>query len=184
MIKWYTVYWKNGSKTHISGSSIRKAYKFAGIDSCDRLNIDHISDGINSTHYYNRIEKKWEKYKKKILSKEEFLNLSLLYLIFFLGFYDEVKIRLNDGSNDEVIFKRDWAKININDQTGSMIEVVNILVKNLETVKYTILFSAQDEENIVTALSQIVSDPSKGLDFQNNVSLEKIYFKQKIHYPM
>ena len=111
-MQWFTIYWDNGSITHISGESIEDALTKTGY-SDELINTIYLYEyGITDSHFYNKENKEWEKREEEKFIVEKFNKFTIKKI---LEIFDKShNITVEFENKDILIFEQNYGNFFIN----------------------------------------------------------------------
>lgn len=201
--KWFTVYWKDGTKSHIFGPDVETAYTYAGIDVNLVTSIDWIDgNGITSTHWYNTQQKSWVPFKEITIVKEDFDKFTFDDLINLTHTHNVINVEFQN--KDRVTLRHYWGCFLLNEIGLAWVEYIEIYFGEFFEGKYDGYFDDEepgDDDNhyilgcncqyfapvdlphaIEAFANRVKTDPFISGDSKYAASIEEIHSKQKISY--
>lgn len=195
--KWFTIFWLDGSKTNVFGTSIEDACNHAGIGNGALRDVDWYDEGIKNTHYYDSSKKEWVKFQDMEIPYSEFLFLTLADVLNIMKTHNTIVVKFEN--QDIVVFKHDWSLFYINNKS-SWVEYIELSFG--EYFKGTYGGDSDDEENshhymmangqyfapdnmphaVEAFKRRVVHEPFRAVDSPYCERLEDIHAKQKIAY--
>ena len=195
--KWFTIFWRDGSKSFVFGPTIEDACNHAGIGNGALRAVDWYDEGVKNTHYYNKAKHEWTKFKDVELKPSEFLELSFEEIIILMKAYNRIIVKF--VNNDIVMFKQDWSLFLLN---GESCWTEYIELSFGEYFKGTYSGDSDDEENsfhymmangqyfapeniphaVEAFKRRVTHSPFDVVNSQYCECLEDIHAKQKIAY--
>lgn len=114
--KWFTIYWRDGSVSHIFGLTIEQAFKHAGYGGGATAAIDFYDNGISQTHWYDKTKKEWVKFKDIEITISDFKEMTLEDLLRIMTDHNNITVKLD--TQDIVIFTRNWGCFFLNNRSS------------------------------------------------------------------
>lgn len=195
--KWFTIFWLDGSKTHVFGETIEAACNHAGIGNGALRAVDWYDEGIRNTHFYDSSKKEWVKFQDMEIPYSEFLFLTLTDVLNIMKTHNTIVVKFEN--QDIVVFKHDWSLFYLNNKS-SWVEYIELSFG--EYFKGTYGGDSDDEENehhymmangqyfsptnIAFAaecfISRVKKEPFKCVDSPYTERLEDIHARQRISF--
>lgn len=195
--KWFTIFWRNGSKSFVFGPTIEDACNHAGIGNGALSAVDWYDEGIKNTHYYNKAKHEWTKFKDAELKPSEFLEMSFDEIISLMKTHNCIVVKF--VNNDIVVFKQEWSLFLLN---GESCWTEYIELSFGEYFKGTYNGDSDDEENshhymmangqyfapdnmphaVEAFKRRVAHDPFHVVNSPYCERLEEIHAKQKVSY--
>lgn len=200
-LKWFTIYWLGGTKSHVFGPTIEDACNSAGIGGGAVKAIDWYDKGISATHYYDKNHQEWKKYKEAKVSQRDFEALGLNDLIKFMEEYNVITVEL--PNKDNVMFQRDWGHFLLMGTGLAWVEYLELSFGEYFQGKYgdyaegeephpddhyfmsanSQYFAPEDLPHALEAfIRRVKTQPFKTAESQYSKNLEEIHVKQKVSY--
>ncbi len=195
--KWFTIFWLDGSKTHVFGETIEAACNHAGIGNGALRAVDWYDEGIKNTHFYDGNKKEWVKFQDMEIGYSDFLFMSLTDVLDIMKTHNIIVVKFEN--QDIVVFKHDWSLFYLNNQS-SWVEYIELSFG--EYFKGTYGGDSDDEENehhymmangqyfspnnITFAaecfINRVKKDPFQSVDSPYTERLENIHSQQRISF--
>jgi hypothetical protein len=140
--QWFTVYWLDGSKSHIYGETIDKAFAAAGYGGGSVNAVDWYDNGISNTHYRDQQKKEWVPFKNFEINKNDFLMKSMTDILNILKTSNSIQVKLEN--EDIVVLSHSWGLFHLNNETV-WVEYIELTFG--EYFKGTYSGDSDDEEN-------------------------------------
>lgn len=195
--QWFTIYWLDGTKSHIYGESIEKAFTNAGYGGGASRAIDWYDSGISNTHYRDHQKKEWVPYKDFEACYKDFMMLDVSNVLDILKTSDNIQVKLEN--EDIVVLTHNWGMFYLNNESV-WVEYVELTFG--EYFKGTYAGDSDDEENsnhymmangqyfapvdiafaVEALLQRVRKDPFKTVDTPHCKRLEEIHQAQKVKY--
>lgn len=141
-MKWFTIYWLDGTTSCVCGESIEQAFNHAGYGGGAARAIDWYDEGISTTHWYDKEKKTWVKYLEIEIKISDFLLMNIEDLARIMNTHNTITVKFDN--DDIVVFNRGWGSFYLNDQ-GCWVNYLEISFG--EYFKGTYGGESDDEEN-------------------------------------
>ena len=195
--KWFTIFWLDGSKTHVFGETIEAACNHAGIGNGALRAVDWYDEGIKNTHFYDGNKKEWVKFQDMEIGYSDFLFMSLTDVLDIMKTHNIIVVKFEN--QDIVVFKHDWSLFYLNNQS-SWVEYIELSFG--EYFKGTYGGDSDDEENehhymmangqyfspnniafaVECFINRVKKEPFRCVDSHFTESLENIHSRQRVSF--
>ena len=114
-MKWFTIYWLDGTTSCVCGESIEQAFNHAGYGGGCARAIDWYDEGISTTHWYDKQQKTWVKYLEIEIKISDFLLMNIEDLARIMNTHNTITVKFDN--DDIVVFNRAWGSFYLNDKS-------------------------------------------------------------------
>ena len=113
-MKWFTIFWLDGSKSFVFGNTIEAACNNSGIGNGAIRAIDWYDEGIRNTHYWDKETKKWVKYGEFEVDLEKFSTMTRDDLVTIMEKNSSITVKF--PTDDILSFIRDTGLFYLRDK--------------------------------------------------------------------